>query len=58
MVVKISICCVEDRGLTGPIKFKPHFEKVNSGRAGSKGMVERNSFLENFWHLSQDLEKT
>jgi hypothetical protein len=57
MAVKIKTCPAGDGGLTGPIKSNPHFEKGEFGRKGCNGMVERRSFLANFWHLSQDLEK-
>jgi hypothetical protein len=58
VAVKIKTCPAEDGGLIGPINSKPHFEKGNSGRIGCKGMAERCYFPTNFWHLSQDLEKT
>ena len=58
MAIKIKTCPPEEGGLIGPIKSNPHFEKGKSGRTGCNNMAERHSFLANFWHLSQDLEKT
>jgi hypothetical protein len=57
VVVKIKTLPVEDGGLIGPIKYRPHFEKGKLGRTGCRGIAERRSFSANFWHLSQDLEK-
>jgi hypothetical protein len=58
VVVKIKKVPTEEGGLGGPIKSNPHSKNGNSGRIGCNGMVERHSFLENFWLLSRDLEKT
>jgi hypothetical protein len=57
MAVKIKTCPVEDGGLIGPIKSRPHLEKGKLGRTGCKGMAKRCSFPMNFWHLLQYLEK-
>ena len=58
VVVKIKTCHAEYGVFIGPIKSNPHFEKGKSGRTSCNGMDERHSFPANFWHLSQDLEKT
>jgi hypothetical protein len=55
MDVRIKIFLVEDGGLIGPMKSRPHLEKGKFRRTGCNGIVERRSFPTMFWHLSQDL---
>jgi hypothetical protein len=50
------ICPIEDGGLIGPIKSRPHLEKWESERMYCKGMEERHFFPMNVWYLSQDIE--